>query len=93
LYIQIKNKKIKVMKLIKLTSLRNSEDIYINIGCIGHMYEVAETKSYGSIDKPKHTKIGVITHNNGGFEVKETVKEITRIIESKGFNGGIIIEK
>jgi len=81
------------MKLIKLTSLRNSEDIYINIGCIGHMYEVAETSSYGSIDKPKHTKIGVITHNNGGFEVKETVKEIIKLVESRGFNGKILIEK
>jgi hypothetical protein len=81
------------MKLIKLTSLKDSGDIYINIEHIGHICEVKETILYGSVDTPNHTVIGVTTHNNGGFRVKETVKEITKLIESKGFNGGIIIEK
>ncbi len=81
------------MKLIKLTSLKDSGDIYINVEHIGHMYEVKEELMYGQVKKSKHTKIGVTTHNNGGFEIKETIKEITKLIESKGFNGGIIIEK
>jgi len=82
------------MKLIKLTSIsKDSTDFYINIECIGHMYEVKETISYGSVDTPKHTVVGVTTHNNGGFRVKETVKEIIKLIESKGFNGATLIEK
>lgn len=80
------------MKFIKLTSL-NGSPVYINIEHIGHMYEVEEKKSYGSVDKMKHSKIGVTTHNNGGFEVKETVSKIIDLLQSKGFNGGILIEK
>jgi hypothetical protein len=81
------------MKFIKLTSIKDSTDLYINIEHIGHMYEVKETSSYGSVDTPKHTVIGVTTHNNGGFKVKETVKEIIKLIGAKGYNGGILIEK
>ena len=74
------------MRLIKLTNLRDSDPIYVNPDQIGHMYEVKETSSYGSVDTPKHTVIGVTTHNNGGFKVKETVKEIIKLIDTtKGF--------
>ena len=68
------------MKIIKLTSLKGNTPIYINIDQIGHLYEVEETSSYGSVDTPKHTRIGVTTHNNGGFEVKESIEEIIKYL-------------
>ncbi len=71
------------MKLIRLTNLKD-KTIYINIEHIGHIYEVEETMSYGSIDKPKHTTIGVTTHNNGGFSVKESALEIINKINTLG---------
>ena len=58
------------MRLIKLTS-RSGGDIYINIEQIGDFYEAGKT----------HTVVGVTTHNNGGFKVKETPKEILELIE------------
>ncbi len=67
------------MKVIKLTNL-DKKPIYINVECIGHFYEVEETSSYGSVDKPKHTRIGVTTHNNGGFSVIESVDQIIKKI-------------
>jgi hypothetical protein len=79
------------MKLIKLTSLKGKEPIYINIEHIGHIYEVDETKSYGSVDTPAHTVIGVTTHNNGGFKVTESYVDIVKKIESKAYNGGTTI--
>ena len=67
------------MKVIKLTNLEK-KPIYINVDMIGHFYEIEETRSYGSIDKPKHTRIGVTTHNNGGFCVTESVEKILKLI-------------
>lgn len=69
------------MKLIKLTSANNTGDIYINVEHIGHMYEVKEKIEYGRVEKEAYTKIGTLTHNNGGFEVKETVKLIMKAIQ------------
>jgi hypothetical protein len=46
------------------------------------MYEVKEKIEYGKVSKPKHTRLGVVTHNNGGFEVKETPQEIMKKINS-----------
>lgn len=66
------------MKLIKLTSSNNTGDIYINVEYIGHMYEVKETVEYGRVEVEAYTVIGVLTHNNGGFKVKETVKLIVK---------------
>ena len=51
------------MRLIKLYTLQDEKPIYINIEQIGHIYEVEKTMAYGKIDKPKHTRIGVTTHN------------------------------
>ena len=70
------------MKFIKLTNLNDKQPIYINIEQIGHIYRVAETSSYGSVDKPEHTRIGVTTHNNGGFEVTESIEEIINLINN-----------
>jgi hypothetical protein len=69
------------MRLIKVTPLKGNNPIYINVDMIGHFYEVEETRSYGTVDKPKHSRIGVITHNNGGFEVKESEKELITLIQ------------
>lgn len=71
----------KIIKLTSLTSLNGSNTIYINTECIGHFYEIGEKISYGSVDKPKHTRVGVTTHNNGGFEVKESTEQIIKLIE------------
>jgi hypothetical protein len=74
------------MWMIKVTPLKGNTPIYINVDMIGHFYEVEETRSYGTgtVDKPKHTKIGVTTHNNGGFEVKETANELAKLIINAG---------
>ena len=66
------------MRLIKLTSLQNKKPIYVNIDAIGHFYEVEDVKG-------KHTRIGITTHNNGGFLVTENITKILKLIEeSKG---------
>jgi hypothetical protein len=68
------------MKFIKVTSLSNKKPIYINVGEIGHFYRVPEKVDYGSITKEEYTKIGVTTHNNGGFEVTETPEMLLKLI-------------
>jgi len=69
------------MKLIKLTSLRSADRaIYINIDHIGHMYRTTEQTSYYSNNSITYTTVGVVTHNNGGFDVKETPEEIIELI-------------
>ena len=79
------------MKMIKLTSNSDGESIYINVEHIGHMYEVKDKMVYNSVEKKAHTKIGVVTHNNGGFEVKETVKQIVKIITSRMCSSDIVM--
>jgi hypothetical protein len=76
-YNQLTNKN---MKVIKLTDLKK-EAIYVNTEMIGHFYEVEEKKDYGSVTKVAHTRLGVVTHNNGGFEVIETANEIMKLIK------------
>ena len=68
------------MKIIKLTSPDKSL-IYINVEHIGHFYEVAAKIEYGRVEKEKYTKVGVRTHNNGGFRIKETVEQVLKLIE------------
>ena len=72
------------MWVIKVTSLQNKKPIYININMIGHFYEVEEKIQYGRVETPKHTVIGTTTHNNGGFKVTESVKEIAMRITNAG---------
>jgi hypothetical protein len=70
-----------IMKLIKLTTfyLNKKEELYVNPMHIGHMYEVPENAD--NRIKPKYTRVGVATHNNGGFEVLESTEEIIKLIE------------
>ena len=63
------------MKFIRLTNL-SGNPIYVNPQHIGHMYPVREKS-----DKPAHTRLGVVTHNNGGFEVEESTSEILEMIK------------
>lgn len=67
------------MKLIKLTSRGSEKPVYINVDYIGHIYRTTEPLPYsnGSIT---YTTVGVVTHNNGGFDVKETPEEIIELI-------------
>jgi hypothetical protein len=69
------------MRLIKLTSLQDKQPIYINIDVIGHFFEVKEEIKYGRVEKAKHTRVGALTHNNGGFSVIEDVNKILKLIE------------
>jgi hypothetical protein len=69
------------MRLIKLTSLQDKSPIYINVDTIGHFYEVKEEIKYGRVEKAKHTRVGALTHNNGGFSVIEDVNKILKLIE------------
>ncbi len=72
------------MRIIKLTS-QDKSLIYINVEHIGHFYEVADKMEYGRVTEVKHTRVGVTTHNNGGFKVTESVSKILKLIsESKG---------
>jgi hypothetical protein len=77
------------MNIIKLTSASAERDksIYINADKIGHFYRVAAKEEYGrtgivNITKNAHTRVGVETHNNGGFEVVETPEQIIRLISA-----------
>ena len=60
------------MKLISVTNLQGKV-IFININHIGHIFEGKE-----------YTVIGVTTHNNGGFQVKESAEDIITKISSLG---------
>jgi hypothetical protein len=68
-------------KFIKLTNLKDSESIYINVEFIGHIYDVKEEIQYGRVEVERHTVVGSTCHNNGGFKVKETTKQIFKLIE------------
>ncbi len=55
-------------KLIKLTSYKDGDAIYINTQSIGHIYRSRESQ-YGK--EKVYTVVGTTCHNNGGFKVKE----------------------
>jgi hypothetical protein len=67
------------MRLIKLTPFHTKTPIYINVDMIGHLLEVEETE-YNRVTK-KYTSVGHLTHNNGGFRVIESIKEIFDLIK------------
>jgi hypothetical protein len=68
------------MKIIKVTSLKDKKPMYINVDQIGHFYRVPEKKSYGSVDEVEHTRLGITTHNNGGFSIVETPETLIKLI-------------
>lgn len=71
------------MKLIKLTDRKDTSNIYINIDHIGAFYQIGvQIKNYKSPHNDTeelYTRVGVTTHNNGGFDVKETPEEIIKM--------------
>ena len=68
------------MKIIKVTSLKDKKPIYLNVEQIGHFFRVPEKKSYGSVDEGEHTRVGITTHNNGGFSIVETPETLIKLI-------------
>ena len=70
------------MKIIKVTSLSDKKSVYLNVEAIGHFYTVPEKREYGRLEKVEHTRIGVTTHNNGGFEITETPEVIIKLIHN-----------
>jgi hypothetical protein len=69
------------MKIIKVTSLKDKSSIYVNVEQIGHFYIVPEKMSYGSVDEVEHTRLGITTHNNGGFAITETPETLLKLID------------
>ena len=71
------------MEFIKLTNLQDKQPIFINPAFIGHIFEEAEKHQSGYMhaEKAAHTVVGCTTHNNGGFKVTETAKQIFDKIE------------
>jgi len=71
------------MKLIKLTSHSDNSSTYINVNEIGYFYEVKQSDDWfdGKPISVKFTRVGVTTHNDGGFKVKETPEEIIEKIK------------
>ena len=70
-----------MFKTIKVTTLSDKKSIYINIDMIGHLYEVEE-KDFNREPK-KYTVIGTTTHNNGGFQVIESLEEVFKRIKAE----------
>lgn len=68
------------MRLVKLTSL-DGNHIYVNIEHIGHICQVFEDSEYGRVKTQAHTRVGVTTHNNGGFKVAEDIEQILKLID------------
>jgi hypothetical protein len=68
--------------LIKLTLGKHEPSgiVYINPDHIGHCYRVPEKTEYSKVIA-EHTRLGVTTHNNGGFVVRETPEQIIKLIE------------
>ena len=68
------------MKIIKVTSLKDKSSIYINVEQIGDFYIVPEKMNYGRVVEEEHTRVGVTTHNNGGFSIVETPEKLMELI-------------
>ena len=68
------------MNFIKLTSI-DGGPIYVNVSHIGHFYP-SKVATMSTLKYKEFTKVGVTTHNNGGFSVTETVDEILFMIQN-----------
>jgi hypothetical protein len=70
-----------MINFIKLTSLHDKKEIFLNPAKIGHFYQTIE-KIQGVITP--YSVIGIDTHNNCGFKVVESVEQILRLINEAG---------
>ena len=68
------------MKIIKVTSLKDKSPVYLNVEQIGHFYIVPEKMNYGRVEEVEHTRVGITTHNNGGFSITETPEKLMELI-------------
>jgi hypothetical protein len=68
------------MKIIKVTSLKDKKPVYLNVQQIGHFYIVPEKMNYGRVEEVEHTRVGITTHNNGGFSIVETPETLIKLI-------------
>ena len=68
------------MKIIKVTSFKEQSPIYVNVEQIGHFYRIPEKVEYGYVETEAHTRLGVTTHNNGGFAITETPEKLMELI-------------
>jgi hypothetical protein len=66
--------------LIKLTLANRKEFLYVNPDQIGHCYRVPQETEYSKVIA-EHTRLGITTHNNGGFEIVETPEQIIKLIQ------------
>ncbi len=67
----------KKMKFIELTLYTNDIKIFVNVEMIGHFYR-AETNN----KQHAYTDICLLTNNNGGMKVKESVNQILQLINN-----------
>ena len=69
------------MKIIKVTSLKDKKPVYLNVEQIGHFFRVPEKMNYGVVPvEVEHTRVGITTHNNGGFSIVETPETLIKLI-------------
>jgi hypothetical protein len=69
------------MNFVELTS-RHGHKIFINPKMVGHIYSETETGQWGGEEKGRVvTIVGMLTHNNGGFKVLETVEDVIHQIK------------
>jgi hypothetical protein len=68
------------MKIIKVTSFKDKNPVYLNVEQIGHFYRVPEKMNYGRVEEVEHTRVGITTHNNGGFTIVETPEALIKLI-------------
>ena len=74
------------MKFIKLTYYKDNKPVWLNPQHIGDLSWQEQTFRYGRLDEEAHTRVGHLTHNNGGWCVKESPEEIMEMI--KNLEGG-----
>jgi hypothetical protein len=68
------------MKIIKVTSFKEKKPVYVNVEQIGHFFRVPEKMNYGCVEEVEHTRLGITTHNNGGFSIVETPEALIKLI-------------
>jgi hypothetical protein len=64
---------------IELTRISDSTKVSVNAKMIGDISE-EEDFNFGKTNV-KYTRVGHLTHNNGGFKVKESKQEIFKLIK------------
>ena len=60
--------------MIKLTA-NGGGDVFVNPEHIGHIVIERDIRACETF-----TRVGVTTHNNGGFKIKETPEQIIKLI-------------